>query len=101
MRKNRTAKRKNNPAGTGNSATARFHRKLYTRRAISESIGVYETVCTFSVKTEGDYYLVTIDRVLDPEYESSLLDEFKNNVLCMTIAGKKKGGNCIIDSGVN
>lgn len=76
---------------SGNGNTVRFSGKVYSRGAIAESIEAYREFAMFTpVKKDGGYFEVTVDRILEPEYEGKLLDEFKNYVLYMTIAGKKQ-----------
>lgn len=58
----------------------KFNKKLYPDKCILSSIVAFKHLGQFHVKNEGDYIIVTLNRV-NPAVKNIIKDEFSNYVL--------------------
>lgn len=61
---------------------ARFHQKIYTKKAVQKAAEAYAHLARFRIKREAPYLLVSISNQSDLEDEL-LRDEFCNYALYM------------------
>lgn len=67
-----------------------FNKKIYTQKALKGTADAFGQLAEFKIGAEGDYYKVSVTKLLDDEVESSLMDEFANYALYTTVAEMKK-----------
>jgi hypothetical protein len=67
-----------------------FNSKIYTNKAIKATVAAFCQLAEFELAGEGEYIKVRVAKLLDPEVESQLMDEFGNYALYHTIAEKKQ-----------
>ena len=67
-----------------------FNTKLYSQKSVKATIEAFDQLAEFKLEHKGDYYKVRVAKLLDPEVEDRLMDEFGNYALYQTIAEKKQ-----------
>jgi hypothetical protein len=66
----------------------RLHKKIYSTKAVKESLEAYEEFGTYEVATDGNYILVNITDP-DKDFESVLPQEIANYVLAHEIEKRR------------
>lgn len=64
-------------------------RKLYTRRAINETVEAFGELANIALTVDGAYYRVAFDEV-DPDVAPVIDREFANYALAATIDGNRE-----------
>ena len=67
-----------------------FNTRIYSKKALSATIEAYAQLASFELTHEGEYYVVRVAELHDPEVKDRLIDEFSNYALYRTIAEKKQ-----------
>ena len=62
------------------ATTVRFHRTLYTQRAIKDAAATFADFASFAVDRDGDYYRVDITNI-NPDVPGDIVAEFCNFAL--------------------
>jgi hypothetical protein len=70
-------------------ATIRLHKSLYMQQAVRDAVKVFNDFATLKIKTDGNYYSVSIDEV-DPDVDGDLAGELCNFALVHTIERKRR-----------
>ncbi len=67
-----------------------FNDKIYSLKALKATIEAFGQLAVFELDREKDYFKIRVARLIDPEVENRLMDEFGNYALYQTIAEKKQ-----------
>lgn len=70
-------------------ATIRLHKSLYMQQAVRDAVKVFNDFATLKIKTDGNYYSVSIDEI-DPDVDGDLAGELCNFALVHTIERKRR-----------
>ena len=62
------------------AATVRFHRTLYTQRAINDAATTFADFASFAIDRDGDHYRVDITNI-NPDVQGDIVAEFCNFAL--------------------
>jgi len=65
-----------------------FHKKIYTKAAIEAAAKAYAKLAKVKIKTQGNYFHVTLHDV-DQDVLDFVMDDFANHVLFETISGRQ------------
>jgi len=66
----------------------RRHRRLYSRAGIDAAISAFGEICSVSVRSDGDHYLLDITDI-DPDVKEVIVPELANYTLAEVVERRR------------